>query len=37
MNGCRDLEGFAHSERDGKGRTFTRDVGANSLPDIDIN
>lgn len=37
MNGCRELEGLAHGERDGKRRKFTRDMDANSLPNIDTN
>lgn len=37
MNGCRELEGLAYGERDGKRRKFTRDMDANSLPNIDTN
>ena len=37
MNGCRELEGLAHGERDGKRRKFTHDMDANSLPNMEIN
>lgn len=37
VNGCRELEGLSHCERDGKRRKFTRDMDANSLPNIDTN